>query len=223
VSLERGARRVFASALDWPGWSRAGRDEESALDALAGYGRRYARAMGAVARDLEPPRDRTDLTVVERLAGNSGTDFGVPTLPLAPDGGPVDAAARERFVAILRASWQAIDEAAAAAVGAVLRKGPRGGGRELDRIVDHVMEAERAYVAQIGGENRLLDDADPTARMADVRRRALESLDARLRGDPLPPKRRASTIWLIPYFVRRSAWHALDHAWEIEDRARPDP
>src|SRR5207247_3287424 len=24
--------------------------------------------------------------------------------------------------------------------------------------------------------------------------------------------------WPIPYAVRRTAWHALDHAWEMEDR-----
>jgi hypothetical protein len=26
---------------------------------------------------------------------------------------------------------------------------------------------------------------------------------------------------MIPFVGRRTAWHALDHAWEIEDRARP--
>jgi hypothetical protein len=30
---------------------------------------------------------------------------------------------------------------------------------------------------------------------------------------------RGGKRWLPRYFVRRVAWHALDHAWEIEDRA----
>ncbi len=31
VYLEIGKKKVFASAMDWPGWSRAGRSEEQAL------------------------------------------------------------------------------------------------------------------------------------------------------------------------------------------------
>jgi hypothetical protein len=33
--LEVTPKMSFASALDWPGWCRAGRDEGEALDALA--------------------------------------------------------------------------------------------------------------------------------------------------------------------------------------------
>ena len=29
VYIERGAKRAFASAADWPGWCRSGKDEES--------------------------------------------------------------------------------------------------------------------------------------------------------------------------------------------------
>jgi hypothetical protein len=27
-----------------------------------------------------------------------------------------------------------------------------------------------------------------------------------------------NTKWPVAYVIRRTAWHALDHAWEIEDR-----
>jgi hypothetical protein len=32
---------------------------------------------------------------------------------------------------------------------------------------------------------------------------------------------RGGALWKPRYFVRRSAWHILDHAWEIEDRLEP--
>ena len=28
----------------------------------------------------------------------------------------------------------------------------------------------------------------------------------------------ASTTWSRRYFLRRTAWHVLDHAWELEDK-----
>ena len=37
VFVESGRKRVFASALDWPGWCRSGRTEELAIEALAAY------------------------------------------------------------------------------------------------------------------------------------------------------------------------------------------
>lgn len=33
VMLERAIKRVFAIAIDWPGWARAGRRDEDVLDA----------------------------------------------------------------------------------------------------------------------------------------------------------------------------------------------
>jgi hypothetical protein len=42
VCLEVRPKLTFASALDWPGWGRAGRDEGAALEALDGYAERYA-------------------------------------------------------------------------------------------------------------------------------------------------------------------------------------
>jgi hypothetical protein len=54
--------------------------------------------------------------------------------------------------------------------------------------------------------------------MRQVREAALATLEALARGaepeDPSAVKRR----WSPRSFVRRSAWHALDHAWELEDR-----
>ena len=77
-------------------------------------------------------------------------------------------------------------------------------------MVEHVTGADRAYLSGLGGK---LEKGD------DLRERIVATLEARVRGDELPPTRRQKPLWTPRYFVRRSAWHALDHAWEIEDRA----
>lgn len=219
VYIEVGSKRVFAGVLEWPGWCRSGRDEDGALEALVACGLRYRAAMGSAAGGLSAPTNASGLEVVERLTGNVGTDFGVPTLAPSADERPVDDAELDRLVRILEASWAAFDAAAAAASGVELRKGPRGGGREVDAMVDHVMESDRAYVASLGGAYRKPRDADAATEAPLLREAIVGTLVARVRGEPLPPTRRTSPVWLPRYFVRRSAWHALDHAWEIEDRA----
>src|SRR5262249_42417844 len=103
--------------------------------------------------------------------------------------------------------------------GVELAKGPRGGGRDLERIVGHVLDAEKAYLHKLGGvyraEERIEDEAD----LAAGRRAGTVVLAALARGEPAPRTPRSGSLWPPRYFVRRSAWHALDHAWEIEDRA----
>jgi hypothetical protein len=220
VVLETGKSRTFASALDWPGYSRSGKTEDTALAALVAYGPRYRAALGP---DLgfRPPSGVEDLRVVERLAGGSGTDFGVPSAEAAADTRPVDEDELARLTGILRAAWAAFDQAATTAVGRELRTGPRGGGRDLQKMIDHVLGGEEAYLTRIGGSGRDVPprNADIPARMAAVRDLAVESLADRARGVPLRENpRRTGKTWSVRYFVRRSAWHALDHAWEIEDR-----
>jgi hypothetical protein len=220
VYIEAGPKKTFACAVDWPGWCRSGRSEDEALNALAAYGARYRRAIGPRS-GFDAPAGAGDLTVVERLKGGSGTDFGVPSAEAGADARPVNDDERERLGGILTAAWRAFDRAATGAAGRELRKGPRGGGRDLDKIVGHVLEAEMAYAKQIGvptpeAEARGVARADW---MDAVRAVALAAMDDRARGIPPPENpRRTSPYWSVRYFVRRSAWHALDHAWEIEDR-----
>jgi hypothetical protein len=104
-----------------------------------------------------------------------------------------------------------------------LRKGPRGGGRDLDKIREHVLEADEAYVSEAGGTYDRIK-ADIADRMSAVRDAMIATLGASARGEELRPMvRRQRPYWTVRYCVRRSAWHALDHAWEIEDRAAPEP
>jgi hypothetical protein len=222
VYLEVGTRRVFAGAIEWPGWCRSARGEDAAVEAFLDYGPRYRAALGAAGRGLKRPAGVSDLRVVERLKGDATTEFGAPSIAPAADDRRLDPAGIKRQIRLLRACWSALDERASAAAGATLTKGPRGGGRDLDAIVAHVFEADRGYLSRIGdrfpGPKGDADDA--TAGLRDTIAGALE---ARARGEAPAHPRRSGAFWSPRYFVRRSAWHALDHAWEIEDRAVQAP
>jgi hypothetical protein len=219
VYLEIGAKRVFAGALEWPGWSRSGRDEDAALDTLLAYGPRYRKAGGGAARDLVVPETRSGFDVRERLVGNATTDFGAPGIPPAADARPLQAAELERQEALLQGSWRAFDRAVRAATGASLAKGPRGGGRALEAIVRHVVEAEAGYLRALGARYAG-DDALRTSDAGPVRRAVLDALAAVPRSGRPPQGPRGGKRWTVRFFIRRAMWHVLDHAWEIEDRAR---
>src|SRR5262245_37761199 len=130
VYLEIGAKRTFAGALDWPGWCRSGRNESAALQALFDCGPRYAQVLNGTQLGFRAPSGLGALAVVERLEGNSTTDFGAPDVAPSDDAKPVAEADLLRFQALLKAYWHAFDGAVAAASAShkELRKGPRGGG-----------------------------------------------------------------------------------------------
>jgi DinB family protein len=191
------------------------------METLVAYAQRYLTAMGRAATGFAVPESTEELDVVERLRGDATTDFGAPGISPKADRRPVDDPELRRLKRVLHASWAAFDRATEAAKEARLRKGPRGGGRELPAIVSHVLEADAAYLGRLGGKHRKLDGADVGAEMEAVRGELLDALTARAHGEPLPANRRSKTTWTPRYGVRRSAWHAIDHAWEIEDRAAP--
>lgn len=217
VFVETGKKKVFVGAVDWPGWSRGGKDESAALQALLAYGPRYAAVLQPAGMRLALPSNLDGLEVVERTQGNGSTDFGLPAVALEADHLPLAAGELARLGHVLEACWQAFDRAVAQAAGHELKKGPRGGGREVEQIIDHVGQAEQAYLGQIAWKNKL-DAASPQEMLDAVRRSALEALAAAAAG-ALPAQRpRGGEPWPIPYFIRRAAWHVMDHAWEIEDR-----
>ena len=218
VYLEETSKRTFASAVDWPGWSRSGKTAELALEALAAYGLRYVRAMGRIARGLDLPADASGFSVVDRVTGGSGTEFGVPSLSPGGDEAPVGEAEHKKLVGILRASWSVFDAAAQAAVGHELTVGPRGGGRDLAKMTDHVVGADWSYLQEIGEKYKAPLRATEAENRDAIRELAVVTLGARIRGEPAPPSKRVRPLWTPRYYVRRSAWHALDHAWELEDR-----
>lgn len=218
VYLELGQKRGFAVALEWPGWARSGKDEAAALQALCDYGPRYARALRAARLGFEPPADPSAFIVVERLKGTATTDFGSPGVSPAADAKPLSPAELGRAQTILRACWRAFDAAARAAVGRELRKGPRGGGRSLDAILEHVLGADEAYLGQLGWPFTRDDPADVAGEIGRSRQAMLVGLAAATRGEIPARGPRGGLRWTPRYFIRRVAWHTLDHAWEIEDR-----
>ena len=212
--MEAGKKRTFAAVIDWPGWSRSGRDEESALDALLAYFPRYRSAVGGAVKGLVEPSDVAGFKVDERVGGDATTDFGTPGQVPAADGRPLAGAELRRQLAILEACWQTFDAAARAAAGRELTTGPRGGGRSLEKIRAHVDEADLGYLSRLGG--RLAAGAGGTE---GIRSAFVDAVEARARGDVPDLGPRGGRRWPARYGIRRAAWHALDHAWEIEDRA----
>ena len=197
VGLEDGKTWCFASAVDWPGWCRRGKGEDAAVAALLSYAERYEAVAG--------PRFEVGApTIIGRVGGNATTDFGAPGLPGPWDDEPLDAREALRQVGLQRSSWRAFDEAAKAAP-AVLPKGPRGGGRDRAGIVEHVREAERTYARKIGVR------LPPRTPWDEQRAGIVESLS---QGVP-----QSTSSCSARYFLRRTAWHILDHAWELQDKS----
>jgi hypothetical protein len=212
VYLEVTPRRTFAAAVDWPGWCRSGKTEEEALDALLAYGPRYATVVGRSA-GFTAPTELSMLNVMERLKGGPTTEFGAPQATPRSDHQPLDAAELKRQTTLLRASWRAFDAMLKRHARAELRMGPRGGGRDQARMAAHVVDAERSYLSQLGA--RPPKGAD----LGALRKRVVAALAVRAHDEPIDDPSGTKKRWEPRFFVRRAAWHALDHAWEIEDRA----
>jgi hypothetical protein len=218
VYLEVGNKRTFAGAVDWPGWCRSGREEASALEALVEYGPRYDRALRGTKLGFRLPEGVSELEVSERLPGNATTDFGAPDAAPSSDSEPADQDALRRFRSLMEACWSALEEAARSAAGKELSRGPRGGGRELEGIIQHVLDSQVGYLSRIGWKLKKEEGETQGEQFSRTRREILEALAA-LEGEALPASGpRGGIRWTPRYFVRRSAWHILDHAWEIENR-----
>ena len=218
VGVETGSKRVFAAALDWPGWCRSGRDEASALDSLRAYAPRYLIVARQAKIRFPGAKAREAMWVAERVDGNATTDFGAPDGVFADDDRPIDRRALTRMRTLLDASWTIFDEVVDDARGVTLSTGPRGGGRALEAIVDHVVGAESSYARLLAAKIQV-DGDDAWATREDGHDQVRDALTrAVLEGMPAAGPR-GGKLWTPRRFLRRAMWHVLDHAWEIEDRA----
>ena len=192
VYLEVGSKRTFAGALDWPGWSRSGKDEALALEALLNYGLRYAAVVRPARLGFQAPADVSEFEVAQRLDGDTTTNMGTPGRIPPADTRPMDDAELRRLQTILKACWRVFDEAVEASKGKTLRVGPRGGGRNRQKIVEHVVGAEHAYLSRLGVKLSLKEDAPVGARLEEYRmgrpRRAGGFCSRRVAG-PRPARR----------------------------------
>jgi len=217
VYLEIGKRKVFACAGDWPGWARAGRGEDAALVALKDATPRFAVVCARAGVPFDGPAAVASFEVVERVAGSATTDFGALDACAALDREPLTGEDADRVAALVGAAWDAFGQAAGAAPP-VLRKGPRGGGRDLDAIVDHVLQTEVLHGRMLGLTHRPFPPGD-----TDAAARVRADILAAIRAGEAPGQPSGSGRGRRPlrFVARRTAWHALDHAWEIQDRQDP--
>jgi len=212
--VQRGPKnkKSVAFAVDWPGWSRGAKTPEAALELLESYRARYRPA--AVAAGLGEEFDRSGrLKVVVDTVGTGTVDFyGISFTPVSIETEPVEEAALERSIALLRGTWICFDSVAAR-VSPEMQKGPRGGGRDRDQIIRHTIRNESEEIAkrlglQIAEEGALTPDGLRDYRLAFVD--AMRSYNA---GEG---KRMRN--WNLPFLIRHSAYHVMDHAWEMEDK-----
>jgi len=206
-------KRVAAFAIDWPGWGRGAKTPDEAVELLEAYRDRYRR----VARyaGLESAfATAGELEILEDHVGVGSTDFwGISFAPSSFEQGPMPEDELERKLALLEAAWRFFDEVAER-VSPEMLKGPRGGGRNRDEIVRHVLANEQGdLVGRVGvvtppGEYRTPDSL--RAHRGDYL--------AALRDYNAQGKMARGRNWTIALLLRHTAYHALDHAWEMEDK-----
>lgn len=214
IGEEHVAKRAFAWGIDWPGWCRSGKTVVLAHEALATAASRYAVVAAVAGLDFPDSVTADAFESVESVEGGATTDFGAPERITPRDQRPTDAAEAVRLTRIVEAAWSVLGDVVASAP-AELRKGPRGGGRDRDKIVAHVVMAEHAYARNMGLKLAEPDPAHP-ASVAELRAAIAAILREPSDGSPI-----AGRKWTRRYAARRIAWHVLDHAWEIEDRTDP--
>jgi len=208
-------KRWVAVAADWPGLERGGRTEDEALQKLAVYVPRYL-PVAKRARLGSELAIQNGLEIIGRYPGVGSTDFwGISFAPSPLDREPFDAPTFDRQVRLLRAAWAEFD-ATAARVSSELRPGPRGGGRSRDHIIRHVLANEGGDFAKRVQAVSELDDLQTAAGLARHRDRYVAAMRAWYAAA------RPLGNWTIPYLLRHTAYHALDHAWEMQDRDLTD-
>ncbi len=212
--VQRGpkGRKAVAFAVDWPGWCRGAKTPEAALELLESYRERYRPI--AVAAKLAKEFDAAGcLEVVEDEVGPGSTDFwGISFAPSNVEPEPMGDAELDRKITLLRACWMHFD-AVGSQVSAEMRKGPRGGGRERDEIIRHVIRVEILDFAKRLGLREAEDSALTPKGLRDHRDEYVATMRAYNAGEG---KRMRS--WNLPFLIRHSAFHTLDHAWEMEDK-----
>jgi len=91
-------------------------------------------------------------------------------------------------------------------------------GRSPSAMRLHLLETDRMHLSAFGPAFRQPDPAHVAEQEAAVREQIIAELQAIPRGEVSAPRRRYGFTWTPRFAVRRSAWHALDHAWELQGR-----
>ena len=212
VTLEIGpkGKRIVAVAPDWPGLSRGDKTEEAAIERLRSYVPRYAPVAKLAGIDDEFAAT-TDIDVVERYPGTGSTDFwGISFAFSEIDRQPLSNAMLERDLTLMRACWSFFDDVRSR-VSAEMQKGPRGGGRDRDRIVRHTLVSELQFAKKL----RLIPPVDELLTV-DGLKAYREAYCDEIRE--LHDQGKMARTWPLKYLIRHTAFHTLDHSWEMEDK-----
>jgi hypothetical protein len=213
--IERGpkGKRAVAISIDWPGWERGAKTSELAQEALESYRERY-RPIAALAGMASEFDAAGPTEIVEEKVGPGSTDFwGISFAPSAAEQEPMSEAQLERGITLLQACWQYFDRVAAR-VSPEMRKGARGGGRDRDRIISHVIRVESEDFARRVGLRLAEGAALEAGALGRYRHDYVEAMRAYNAGEV----KGHMITWTLPFVIRHSAYHTLDHAWEMEDK-----
>ncbi len=212
VVLEMGpkGKKIVAVAPDWPGLERGAKTGEAAIERLRSYLPRYAPVAKLAGMEAEFTASTT-VDVVEHYAGVGSTDFwGISFALSSIDRQVMSSEELERELTLMQACWTFFDEVRSR-VSAEMQKGPRGGGRDRDQIVRHTVGTEQDWAKKLGlgtPEGGVLTEegltAHRTAYCTAIRAFHAEGKMAR--------------TWPLRYLIRHTAYHTMDHAWEMEDK-----
>jgi hypothetical protein len=212
VTLEMGpkGKKVVAVAPDWPGLARGAKTREAAIERLVAYLPRYAKVaklagMGAGFSAI------ASVDVVEEYPGTGSTDFwGISFAFSGIDRQDMSREALDRELTLMRACWAYFDDVRSR-VSAEMQKGPRGGGRDRDHIVRHTVATEQDWAKKLGivtPQDAMLSDEELNAHR-DAYCQAIRAFHG---------QGKMARTWPLRFLIRHTAFHTMDHAWEMEDK-----
>jgi hypothetical protein len=213
VTLEVGPKdkRVVAVAPDWPGLERGAKTGEAAIEKLQAYLPRYARVAKLAGMDAQFAAS-TNVDIVEQYRGTGSTDFwGISFAFSSLDGRDMSSKELDRELGLMQACWTFFDDVALR-VSAEMQKGPRGGGRDRDRIVRHVVGVEQDWATKVGvrsPQDTVVTDHDGLKACRQAYCTAIRKFHS---------EGKTARSWPLRYLIRHTAYHTMDHAWEMEDK-----
>lgn len=213
VTLEIGpkAKKVVAVAPDWPGLERGATTGQGATEKLQSYHSRYSKVAKVAGMDTEFAAS-TNVEVVEEYPGTGSTDFwGISFAFSSIDRQDMSNEELERELTLMRACWTFFDDVRSH-VSAEMQKGPRGGGRDRDRIVLHVLGTEQEWAQKLGVGTRQGERITDDEGLKDYRERYCSAIRT------FHSAGKMARTWPLRYLIRHTAYHAMDHAWEMEDK-----
>jgi len=212
VTLEIGpkGKKVVAVAPEWPGLARGATTGEAAIERLLSYLLRYAKVAKLAGMDAAFAAT-TAVEVVEHYPGTGSTDFwGISFAFSSIDRQAMSSEALERELTLMRACWTFFDDVRSH-VSAEMQRGPRGGGGDRDQIVRHTVATEWYWTKKLGmlaPKEAMLTDEGLNAHR-DAYCNAIRALHS---------QGKMARTWPLRYLIRHTAFHTLDHAWEMEDK-----